>query len=206
MLDMLRQVAAALDYAHQRGVFHRDLKPANILLGEGQQVYLGDFGLVGAAEGSASLSASSGGMVGTPGYMAPEQWRGERPSPATDVYALSCVAVEMLTGQILFDAPTPPAVMTKHMLDGPTFPASWPAGVPAGAPPILQRGLARNPAERFGSAGELVAALAALSQPIAKEKVGEESRVKPKEKPNGTRHLKKSLTLPKRLFSLFFLF
>jgi glycine betaine/proline transport system substrate-binding protein len=165
-LDILRQVAAALDYAHQRGVIHRDLKPANILLGEGQQAYLGDFGLVGAAEGSANLSASSGGMVGTPGYMAPEQWRGERPSPATDVYALSCVAVEMLTGRVLFDAPTPPAVMTKHILDGPEFPAQWPKDVPAGVTEVLQRGLAKNPGERFSDAGGLVVALSELNSPI----------------------------------------
>ncbi|MBN1217583.1 MAG: SUMF1/EgtB/PvdO family nonheme iron enzyme [Anaerolineae bacterium] len=161
-LAILKGVAAALDYAHDQGIIHRDLKPPNILLTQDGQPYLSDFGLIRAAEGSVAISSSSGGMVGTPSYMAPEQWRGQEASPATDVYALSCVAVEMLTGKRLFDGPSSPAIMTKHVMDPPQFPAHWPPDVPEGVTAMLQRGLAKDPAERISSPGELVAGLEAL--------------------------------------------
>jgi hypothetical protein len=169
-LQILKGVAAALDYAHDQGIIHRDLKPPNILLARDGKPYLSDFGLILAAEGSVTISSSSGGMVGTPAYMAPEQWRGQEATPATDVYALSCVLVEMLTGQLLFDGPSSPAIMTKHVMDPPEFPAHWPPGVPEGVTEVLQRGLAKDPVERISRPGELVAGLEALSavpQPIA---------------------------------------
>jgi formylglycine-generating enzyme required for sulfatase activity/tRNA A-37 threonylcarbamoyl transferase component Bud32 len=168
-LVILKGVAAALDYAHGQGIVHRDLKPANILLDQDGRPYLSDFGLVRAAEGSVAISSSSGGMVGTASYMAPEQWRGQEATPATDVYALGCVAVEMLIGKRLFDAPSSAAVMTKHVMDPPEFPAQWPPDVPEGVTEVFQRGLAKDPAERISRAGELVAGLEALSitpQPV----------------------------------------
>jgi len=163
MLAILQPVAAALDYAHGQGLVHRDIKPSNILLDKADRPYLSDFGLVRAAAGSTALSSSSGGMIGTPGYMAPEQWRGQPVTPATDVYALSCVTVEMLTGQILFGGSSAPEVMTKHVLDEPNFPTQWPPGVPGQVNPVLQRGLAKEPAQRIQHAGELATALAGLS-------------------------------------------
>jgi len=163
MLRILQPVAAALDYAHGQGVIHRDIKPPNILLAQSGQPYLGDFGLVRAAEGSASLSASAGGLIGTPAYMAPEQWEGQPATPATDVYALSCVAVEMLTGRMLFGGSTPAVVMKQHLIEGPRLPEQWPTGVPTETTVVLQRGLAEKPGERIQSAGELVTALAGLT-------------------------------------------
>ena len=163
MLEVLRAVAAALDYAHEQGVVHRDIKPSNIMLDQDGRAYLGDFGLVRAAEGSMVLSTTSGGMIGTPAYMAPEQWEGHAVTGATDVYSLGCVIVEMLTGQMLFDGSTPAVVMRQHLISGPELPAEWPMGVPEGVSEILRRGLAENPAERIGRAGELATALAALS-------------------------------------------
>ncbi len=163
MLAILQPVASALDYAHGQGLVHRDIKPSNILLDKADRPYLSDFGLVRAAAGSTALSSSSGGMIGTPGYMAPEQWRGQPVTSATDVYALSCVTVEMLTGQILFSGSSAPEVMTKHVLDEPNFPTQWPPGVPGEVNPALWRGLAKDPTQRHQHAGELAAALAGLS-------------------------------------------
>ena len=163
-MRILEAVASALDYAHSQGIVHRDIKPANILLAEDGGVYLTDFGLVRAAEGSVSISGSTGGIVGTPPYMAPEQWRGEQQvTGATDVYALSCVVVELLTGKVLFEGSTPAAITTKHVVDRPTLPEGWPPGVPPGLDRVLRRGLARDAAERFASAGQLVSELAGLT-------------------------------------------
>lgn len=148
-LDILRPIAAALDYVHGLGVIHRDVKPSNILLDQNGKPYLSDFGLVWTRTG----------LSGTPVYMTPEQWMGNAAGPATDVYALACVAVEMLSGQPPFDAPTREQLFYKHVNDPPTFPGQWPEGVPAEVTPVLGRALAKNPADRFGSAGEFVAAL-----------------------------------------------
>ena len=159
MMEILRPVASALDFAHENGIIHRDIKPANILVDDKGQAYLGDFGLVRAAEGSVQLSASAGGMIGTPAYMAPEQWEDREITPATDVYALSCVAVEMLTGKMLFDGSTPATVMKQHLMEGPRFPDQWPEGVPDHVVEVLKRGLAEHTTDRISSAGALVAEL-----------------------------------------------
>ncbi len=159
MIKTLRMIGSALDYAHSHDMIHRDIKPANILIDDKKQAYLGDFGLVRAAEGSASISASTGGMVGTPAYMAPEQWEDKEISPATDVYALSCVVVEMLTGKMLFDGSTPATVMKQHLMEGPRFPPKWPEGVPEQVAKVLKRGLAEYSADRIQTAGELVSQL-----------------------------------------------
>ncbi|MBT3391814.1 MAG: serine/threonine protein kinase [Chloroflexi bacterium] len=169
-LEITRQVAEALDFAHQKGLVHRDIKPANILFeqdinGETRVVVrLSDFGFAKAIAGtnSASLSAS-GAMIGTPAYMAPEVWRGKDVTPATDVYSLACVFYEMLTGEVLFAGDSPPEVMTKHVLDGPQFPTLWVDGVPESVGAMLERALDRDEGKRIAVAGEFVSALKEIS-------------------------------------------
>jgi Tol biopolymer transport system component len=164
-LDILAQVADALDDAHSQGIIHRDLKPANILLDPRLGAVLTDFGFARLV-GESSLSVSlSGGVVGTPAYIAPEVWRDQGAGPATDLYALACIAYEMLQGQLLFPGTTPAAVMTKHVIDGPQLPARWPPGVPAGVAQVLSKALAREPAQRYANAGEMVAALRRAAAP-----------------------------------------
>ncbi|MBC8333128.1 MAG: serine/threonine protein kinase [Anaerolineae bacterium] len=160
-LEITRQIADALDFAHQKGLVHRDIKPANILFeqeasGETRVVVrLSDFGFAKAIAGtnSASLSAS-GAMIGTPAYMAPEVWRGKDVTPATDVYSLACVFYEMITGEVLFAGDSPPEVMTKHVLDGPQFPAQWGEDVPENIGDVLERALDQDESKRIAVAGE----------------------------------------------------
>ncbi len=130
-LETLRQIASALDYAHAQGLVHRDVKPGNILFEADGAARLADFGFAKALVGTSSMSLSaSGGMIGTPQYIAPEIWRGKPATPATDVYSLACVFYEMLTGQALFEGESPPEVMTRHMLDGPQYPGNLAGGRP----------------------------------------------------------------------------
>src|ERR671935_550187 len=96
--DLLDQIAAGLDYAHARGVIHRDIKPGNILLTEEGRVVLADFGLASLLQGASHLTMT-GGVIGTPEYMSPEQASGDPVDHRTDVYALGIVLYEMLTGE-----------------------------------------------------------------------------------------------------------
>lgn len=159
-IEVLEQVADALDYAHDQGILHRDLKPANILIGE-HGVVVTDFGfakLVGESSVSVSIS---GGMVGTPHYIAPEVWREEGAVPQTDVYALACIAAEMLTGAVLFSGGTPAGVMTKHLIDGPRFSTVLPKEIPSVVAKILEKALAQEPEARYSTASAMVTPLRA---------------------------------------------
>lgn len=159
-LEITRQVASALEYAHKQGVVHRDVKPANILFDEDGSVRLSDFGFSRAMQASSSGSISaSGGVIGTPQYIAPEIWRGKPATPAADVYSLACVFIEMLTGQVLFSGDSPAEIMTRHILDGPQFPQAWPEGTPAHIEAVLAKALASRPQERYAGPGEFTAAL-----------------------------------------------
>jgi serine/threonine protein kinase len=173
-VELTRQIASALDYAYSQPekLVHRDVKPGNVLFdvsreGETQAARLTDFGFAKALSGAnnASLSAS-GGMIGSPAYMAPETWRGKGGSPASDVYSLACMFYEMITGQVLFAGDSPPEVMTKHVIDGPQLPAAWPQGVPAGVGVVLRKALAKEPEERYPSADAFAVALKKLLVPV----------------------------------------
>jgi formylglycine-generating enzyme required for sulfatase activity len=168
--DVLRitaEIAEALDYAHAQGVLHRDLKPANVLLDPRTGAVLTDFGFARlVADNSLSLSLS-GGIVGTPAYIAPEVWEGKEAGAATDVYALGCIVYELATGQPRFQGATPPATMLAHF-QPPPLPTAWPEGAPEGLTEVLRSALTRDPQARYAVAGDLVTALAALSvDPLA---------------------------------------
>lgn len=162
-IKIIAQVGEALDFAHQKGLVHRDVKPQNILLSETEGAVLTDFGLVRAI--TSSGMTTTGSFLGTPNYMAPEIWEGQEATLAADQYALACVLVEMLTGKILFDGKTPPAVMLMHFMPL-ELPASWPDGTPAGLTKALAQALAKAPANRFASNA---AFLSALRQPASRD-------------------------------------
>jgi hypothetical protein len=156
-------VAEALDHAHAAGFTHRDIKPSNILFNARDDAVLTDFGLVKAAEGSVIARSTMGSLLGTPPYMAPEVWEGKGDSPRTDVYALGCVLFEMITGELLFRGETPPAVMLTHF-QAHKYPEQWPDGTPNNIAVLLERALAREPADRYASAGALATDLRALAE------------------------------------------
>ena len=149
-LMWLGQAAGALDSAHERGVVHRDVKPGNLLLDSDGDLRVADFGIASAA-GLHSLTLT-GTVLGTAGYLSPEQARGERATPASDRYSLAIVAYELLTGQRPFESESPTAEATAHVQ----------AEVPSISPqldPVFQRALAKEPRTRFETASDFVAAL-----------------------------------------------
>jgi eukaryotic-like serine/threonine-protein kinase len=156
VLAWLEQAAAALDAAHRHGVVHRDVKPGNLLVAGDGSVRVADFGVASAA-GLASLTAT-GTVLGTAGYLAPEQARGEATTPATDLYALAVVAFELLTGRRPFESESPTAEATAHV-HRPIPLVSELADLPPALDPVFAQALAKDPAERFRTCGEFVAAL-----------------------------------------------
>ena len=156
-LDWLGQAAAALDAAHASGVVHRDVKPANLLLDNDNRVKVADFG-VASAVGLGSLT-EVGTVVGTAGYLAPEQARGEKATPASDRYALAVVAFELLTGTRPFERESSTAEALAHV-SAPIPPASsLNPELPSQVDDALARGLAKEPEHRYDSAANLVHAL-----------------------------------------------
>jgi len=156
------QVAAALDAAHASGLVHRDVKPANVLLGQGEHAYLTDFGLTKhvLAEGGAT---KPGHWVGTLDFIAPEQIRGERVDARADVYALGCVLHYLLAGRPPFSPEGEEAKMWAHLTERPPAVSLAAPGIPEGFDDVIARALAKEPAERFQSAGDLGRAAAAAA-------------------------------------------
>lgn len=155
---ILLEIGAALDYAHARGIVHRDVKPANVLLGEDDRVYLSDFGIARAISGSGAPTMQTW-IVGTPGYMAPEQARSQPPHPRADIYSLGCMAYELYTGSPPFRGDTPVEVMMRHLTEQPTPPRAL---APALAPNVegaILKAMAKDPDQRWPTASLFVQAL-----------------------------------------------
>jgi protein kinase-like protein len=165
--NIVNQVASALDAAHARGIVHRDVKPANVLLGAGDHAYLTDFGLTKSLT-SHTGSTRDGGWVGTLGYVAPEQIRGARIDARADVYALGCVLYHALSGSPPYQRDTDEATLWAHLNDDPPSIAAHQPGVPPRFDEVLRRAMAKDPDERYPSAGDLGrAALAAAGRAAA---------------------------------------
>ncbi len=156
---VLRDVAAALDHAHRQGVVHRDIKPANILLGESGHAMVADFGIAKAL-GNTTANATGTGIIGSPAYMSPEQWRGEELDGRADQYALAVVAYEMLSGVRPFETARVEDLLTLHLsAEMPDITAIRPA-LPASADAALRRAMSKLSSERFSTVTGFVEALA----------------------------------------------
>jgi DNA-binding beta-propeller fold protein YncE len=153
---IVEQVAGALDAAHRRGLVHRDVKPANVLLAdEGEEhVYLTDFGLTKHAASVGGMT-KTGQFIGTPDYTAPEQIRGERSDARTDVYALGCVLYQALTGRVPFQRDTEVAKIYAHLTDSPPSLADTAPEAAGRFDAVVGRALAKDPGDRYPSAGDL---------------------------------------------------
>jgi serine/threonine-protein kinase len=158
-MKLLKQVAEALDAAHEAGLLHRDVKPANILVDERDRAFLADFGITKAADETAFTR--TGGFLGTLAYAAPEQIQGEA-APASDVYALAGVAYECLTGSIPFPGLAEPAMIYAQLADTPMPATERNQTLPAAVDAVLGRGLAKAAADRQPTASALIDDLAAV--------------------------------------------
>jgi len=153
-LKILRGVASALDYAHEHDIVHRDIKPANILLDADGRAKLADLGIATAAE--VTRVTQTGSVLGTASYMAPERLDGQPGGPAVDVYGLATVAYEALTGHKARQGRSAVEIAAMVMSEPPPDLRVHVPDAPEEAARVLERGMARNPDERPGSAGELV--------------------------------------------------
>jgi eukaryotic-like serine/threonine-protein kinase len=163
-LRWLSEAGSALDAAHDAGIVHRDVKPANMLIDEKGRLAIADFGI--ARLGLEDQITQTGQVLGTAAYISPEQAMGEPATPASDRYSFAVVAFELLTGSKPFTAENFAAQARAHVDDDPPRASDIDVDVPPAADRVLERGMAKHPADRWDSAGEMVRALDdALSAP-----------------------------------------
>lgn len=155
-VSIVEQIAAALDAAHAQGLIHRDIKPQNIIVTDADFAYLLDFGIA-QAQGDSSLT-QSGMYIGSFGYMAPERFSGATCSPAADIYSLACVLHEALTGNTPFPTNSYEQAIAAHLTAPPPRASTVRPGVPTSLDAVVARGMAKEPDERYGSAGALARA------------------------------------------------
>lgn len=156
--QIISQVGSALEFAHSRGFIHRDVKPSNILLDESGNCTLMDFGIAKIIEGSKEFTRT-GGILGTPVYMSPEQGSGQKIDSKSDIYSLGIILYEMVTGRPPFDAETPVAVIFKHVHDPLPPPSSFKSDLSDEVESVILKSLAKNPEDRYKNVREMVDAL-----------------------------------------------
>ncbi|MDH3349369.1 MAG: serine/threonine protein kinase, partial [Desulfobulbaceae bacterium] len=155
---VISQVGSALDYAHRNGVIHRDIKPANILIDQLGNCLLTDFGVAKMVESSSHLT-KTGGILGTPAYISPEQGMGQKIDHRTDIYSLGVILYQMVVGILPYNAETPMAVVIKHIHDPLPPPSQRCPTIPEAIEQVILKALTKKPIDRFDTAGTMVTAL-----------------------------------------------
>ena len=155
--EIAEAVAAALAFAHERGIVHRDVKPGNIMITPSGDVKVMDFGIARATTGDSLTQTST--VLGTATYLSPEQAQGEVVDPRSDIYSLGIVGYEMLTAQVPFEGESPVAVAYQHVRDEPVRPSALNPDVPDAIERIVLKCMAKNAGNRYANAGELRADL-----------------------------------------------
>jgi eukaryotic-like serine/threonine-protein kinase len=162
--DIVVQILLATRFAHKRGIIHRDIKPHNVILDEEGRAKVTDFGI---ARAGASDMTLTGSIMGTAQYLSPEQAQGHAVSESSDLYAVGVVLYELLTGQVPFEGESPVTVALKQVSVEPTPPSALNPGVSPALEAVVMRSLAKDPAARFASADEFIAALQQAREGIA---------------------------------------
>jgi serine/threonine-protein kinase len=169
-VELAIEVLKALRYAHRRGIVHRDIKPQNVLLDEEGQAKVADFGI---ARAETSQMTETGTIVGTVQYISPEQAQGRPVSPRSDLYSVGVVLYELLTGRVPFDGEAPVSIALKQVSEPPIPPSQLRPGIPPALEAVVMRALEKDPARRFASADEFIAALERSRRAPTRPVVGE---------------------------------
>jgi serine/threonine-protein kinase len=168
-LEITADICSALDFSHRHGIIHRDIKPGNVMLTQTGQVKVMDFGIARALASGASTMTQTSAVIGTAQYLSPEQARGEAVDARSDVYATGCVIFELLTGHPPFVGDNPVSVAYQHVREDPRAPSESNRDVTPEIDAVVLKALAKNPANRYQSAGEMRADLlrAAAGRPVS---------------------------------------
>ncbi|MFM7064363.1 MAG: Stk1 family PASTA domain-containing Ser/Thr kinase, partial [Actinomycetes bacterium] len=157
--ELASEVAAALGFAHSRGVVHRDVKPGNVILTSSGQAKVTDFGIARAMSAPEENLTQAGSVMGTATYFSPEQAQGLPVDQRSDLYSLGVVLFEMVTGRTPFTGETPLAIAYKHVQDQPPAPSTLVSGLPTGLEAVIMKLLRKRPEDRYATAEELRADL-----------------------------------------------
>jgi hypothetical protein len=169
-MDMYLRLAPALDTAHAKGVTHRDVKPDNLLFDKYDNVYLSDFGLARLRETIGFTNISDGSIMGTPAYMSPEQIQGDREIDGrSDIYSMGVVLFQMLTGTVPFSGATAASVMMMHLINPVPQIYDFNKTVTLAIQPVLETAMAKNPNDRYHTAGEFAKAIQAVTTGVHKK-------------------------------------
>jgi serine/threonine kinase PknH len=160
-VDIVRQIASALDAAHAYGLMHRDVKPENILITRDDFAYLTNFGIATTDE---MTQTRTGPSIDTLAYMAPERFQGDMVDHRSDIYSLACVLYECLTGSTPYPEKNLQGLVAAHLMQPMPRPSQAHSGIPRVFDEVIARGMAKNPDDRYASAGDLgLAAQSALT-------------------------------------------
>jgi eukaryotic-like serine/threonine-protein kinase len=168
-LEIIDGVLRALDYSHQAGIVHRDIKPGNVMVTRNGDIKVMDFGIARAMSDAQATMTQTAQVIGTAQYLSPEQARGERVDSRSDLYSTGCLLYELLTGRPPFTGDSPVAIAYQHVRENPVPPSRVDPDVPPWADAIVLKAMAKPPADRYQTAGDMRADLqrAASGMPVS---------------------------------------